>query len=360
MNEIDRRSFLRRAGLATGGVMSIGSLSALLAACGGDDDTSKAKGANGIIASPKMGITSSLLPTYLPQIGGPVLYGKDYGLDVTSKNFTIFDSTTTLSQSTLSGQTVLAGQSTIAQLLLIEKGLPFKIFGTYILTDDIVLAARNGIKTVADIGKDGVVVGTDSPGGSSRSTFDAILQTGGADFLVKDLKDVAVIESSGERMSALASGDVDATCVHLSQANQVNDQTGDVTIVGKLYESVPLYMKDSWIATTDWLEENQATAAAIVAATIAASRDIKTDQAKFLADVKQLVEEPPSDADLTALFPIISGTDMWPVDGGMSDERIQYMIDLAKAEGILTKDLTPDQVLDKRPTEAALKLVGSA
>jgi ABC-type nitrate/sulfonate/bicarbonate transport system substrate-binding protein len=361
MVELDRRHFMKRAGLVTAGVASVGGLSAFLAACGGGDGAQAASDGKpaGVIASPKMGITSSLLPTYLPQIGGPVLYGKPYGLDVTKDNFTIFDSTSTLSQSTLSGQTVLAGQSTMAQLLLIEQGLPFKIFGTYILTDDIVMAARNGIKSVADIKKPGVVVATDSPGGSSRTIFDALLQANGADFLVSSLPDVAVIESGGERMSALASGDAHVACLHLSQANQVQAEKGDVTIIGRLYSQVPSYLKDSWVAKTDWLEQNQATAAAIVASTIAASRALKVDQAKFTAAVKQLVDEPPPDKDIAEVFPIIRDNDVWPVDGGLTDERIQYMIDLGRKEGILTTDLKAADVLDKRPMEAALKLIGN-
>ena len=254
----------------------------------------------------------------------------------------------------------LAGQSTMAHLLLIEKNLPFKIFGTYVMSDDIVLAARKGIKTVQDLKKPGVVVATDSPGGSSQTVFDAMLLAKNAGFLITDLPKAVIIESSGERASALASGDADATAIHLTQANQVNEKTGDVTIIARLYQEAPNYMKDAWAARTDWLEENQATAAAIVASTIQVSRELSADYPKFQAAVKQLVEEPPPANEVKELYGIIKDNPVWPVDGGLTDERIKYMIDLGKREGFLKRDLTPDDVLDRRPMQQALKLVGAA
>jgi NitT/TauT family transport system substrate-binding protein len=244
----------------------------------------------------------------------------------------------------------------MAQLLLIDKGLPFKIFTPYTLSDDFVIAANDKVKTIADLKKPGVVVGSDSPGGAGTTIFDAMLKSANAGFLLSDLKKKVTIESSGERASALASGDCDATIIHLPQAHDAGKER-KVNIVARLYGEVPNFLKETYAARTDWLESNQATAAAVTASVIQSSRDLLKDYSAFDGAVKQLMEEPPDDADLQELFKILTSNDIYPVNGDLTDERVQYMIDLGKEEGVLKSDLTPDKVLDRRPMQRAMELL---
>jgi ABC-type nitrate/sulfonate/bicarbonate transport system substrate-binding protein len=359
MAEVNRREFLRRTGVGAGGIVSLGGLSALLAACGDDDDSGDSAAAGSKISKPKIGLSSSPQATYLPVIAGPILAGTQFGLPkMTIDDFTIFDSSTTLTQSTLSGQVNIAGQSTVAQLLLIDRGQPFKIFGSFSLSDDFVIAGRGDIKTIEQLKDPSTVVATDSPGGAGQAVFDAMLKANDAGFLVTDIPKKIVVESSGERTSALASGDCDATAIHVVQANAVNAETGDVNIIAKLYGEVPNFMKETFSARADWLEENVETAAAVTASVIQSSRDLLKDYAAFERASNQLMEEPPPNAELEELFEIISDFEIYPVDGGITDERVQYMIDLGKEEGIIETDLTPDKVLDRRPLERAMEMLG--
>jgi ABC-type nitrate/sulfonate/bicarbonate transport system substrate-binding protein len=364
MGDVSRREFLRRTGMGAGGVASFGGLSAFLAACGGDDEAASGGGGSGDsagkIVKPKIGLSSSPQASYLPVIAGPIMAGAKFGLPaMTIKDFTIFDSSTTLTQSALSGQVDIGGQSTIAQLLLIDKGLPFKIFSSYSVSDDFVIAGRGDIKSLEQLKDPKTVVAVDSPGGAGQAVFDAMLKSANAGFLSGDIPKTIIVESSGERTSALAGGDCDATVIHVVQANAVQKEKGDVNIIAKLYGDVPNFMKEAYAARSDWLDENLETAAAVTASLIQSSRDLLADYGAFEKASNDLMEEAPPAEELKVLFDIIKDNDVYPSDGGISDERIQFMIDLAKESGLIKTDLTPDKVLDRRPLERAMELVGS-
>ena len=364
MAEVSRREFLHRSGIGAGGLLTLGGLSALLAACGDDEEAAgngggSGKGAAKVDPKPKIGLSSTPQPSYLPVISGPVMAGSKFGLSIAKGDVTVLDSSTTLTQSTLSGQVAIAGQSTIAHLLLIDRGQPFKIFATYSLSDDFVIASRGAVKDIQQLKDPKVVVASDSPGGAGQSVFDAMLQAANAGFLVTDIPKKVIVESSGERASALASGDADATVIHVVQANQIQKEKGDVNILAKLYGQVPNFMKEAYAARTDWLDKNLETAAAVTASVIQSSRDLLKDYATFESACKQMIDEPPPAEDLKEVYEIIKGNPVYPTDGGLTDERIQYMIDLGKKEGILKTDLTPDKVLDRRVMKRALEMVGS-
>jgi NitT/TauT family transport system substrate-binding protein len=362
MVEVNRREFLRRSGVTAGGLATLSGLSALLAACGGDDEEGGGGASSGSaskIVKPKIGLSSTPQASYLPVISGPILAGPKFKLPkMTIDDFTIFDSSTTVSQSALSGQVQIIGQSTMANLLIIDKGLPFKLFTPYTLSDDFVIAASTKVKSLADLKDPSFVVASDSPGGAGTTIFDAMLKAGNAGFLVADVPKKVVIESSGERASALASGDCDATVIHVPQANEAGKER-DVHVIARLWEDVPSFLKETYAARTDWLDKNLETAAAVTASVIQSSRDLKADYGAFESAVKQLMEEPPSDADLKTVYDIIQNNDLYPVNGDLTDERTQYMIDLGKEEGLLKTDLTPDKVLDRRPMERAMELLNA-
>ncbi|HMJ36553.1 MAG TPA: hypothetical protein VK501_21795 [Baekduia sp.] len=355
MDNINRRSFIRKSGAAVGAL----SLPALLAACGSDASSSPSSTTSTgspKVTTPKIGLSSTPLASYVTVMSGPVIGGAKFGLNATKKDFTVFDSSTTVTQSALSGKLGMIGQSTMAQLLLIDKGLPFKIFCPYILVDDFVIAAR-GLTDISQL-KDATFA-TDSPGGAGTTIADAILVATNAGFLVSDIKKKIVVESSGERQSALANGDCQATIIHLPQANQIPTSKGKINLIGKLYGQVPDFLKECYSAKTDWLDGNLDTAAAVCAGLISNSQAMSKDEAAWTSTVKQFVDSPPPAADLKQIFPLIGQYGFWPVDpdGGLTDARVQFMLDLGHKEGLLKKNLTVDDVVDRRPLQRAAKLL---
>jgi NitT/TauT family transport system substrate-binding protein len=292
-------------------------------------------------------------------MSGPIDGGRAFGLEASRDDFTIFDSSTTVTQSALSGRLAVVGQSTMAHLLLIERGLPFKLIVPYILSDDFVIAASPEITSIDQL-KDAVVA-TDSPGGAGSTILDAILIGAGANFLVRDMGKKVVIESSGERTSALANGDAQASIIHLPQANSIPADKRIHTL-GELWRTAPNFLKECYAARTDWIDDNIETAAALAAGLISNSRTMKASYADWNRAVQTFIEEPPPANEMREIFPLIQDYTFWPTDddGGLSRARVEFMIDLGRREGLIKRDLTYEDVVDTRPMERAAELLARA
>jgi ABC-type nitrate/sulfonate/bicarbonate transport system substrate-binding protein len=371
MTGMDRRQFLRIAGVSALTVPLAGALDACSSKKSGKSTGTTSGSASAAASSPggggkvgklKLALSSSTLPTYLPQIAGPLLYGKDFGLDITRDDIVVFQSHATAVQAALSGKVNAVGASTMANLSVIAQGSPFKIFQPYSLSDDYVIAGLGDIKTLQDIKSQNAVLGIDSQGGAARTAMDAILVAQNAGFLVGDLKKTQDIESSGERASALAAGQVQVSVVHKSQADQAAAAGKQVNILASLYQSAPDYLKEVYAAPQKWLEANQATATALSASIIKASREMRANEDTFISAVKQLIKQPPSEAQLKNAWQLIQQYDFWPAQvTGLESKRVQFMLDLGVKEGILAEGrLTADSVIDMGPVNAALKQLGPA
>ena len=294
---------------------------------------------------PTIGMSSSVQPSYILAMDGPLTYGEEFGLPVTADDFVSFDSHATVVQAALSGQVDIVGASTMAHLSIISQG------------QDFVIAGRGDANSIAQMTDPDVAVALDEPGGAGAAIVDAMLMAADAGFISTDLGDALIIGSSGGRTSALASGDADITAIHLYQANSVDGETGDVNIIASLYDTVPVFMMQAYAAPADWLDENLDVAASFTAALIMSARNIHADFDTFKAAVQNYIPEPPEDATLQSIWDLASEYDFWPVNGGLEDERVQFMIDLGVAEGLVEEGLTASDVVDRRPLEMALEML---
>jgi ABC-type nitrate/sulfonate/bicarbonate transport system substrate-binding protein len=303
---------------------------------------------------------SSIQDTYINAAAGPVLYGKDFGLNMTNDDFVDFQSGSAAIQTTLGRQSGAVSTGGVSLLEAIAQGAPFKIFQAIAFTDNTVIVTNKpDIKTLADIKNMNAVVGVDS--NTALEEFDAILLAQNAGFIVSDLKKVQDIESSGERASALAAGQVDVTIVHLTQANQVAASGKSVHVISSFYGANTKILEQGWMAPTAWLDKNLATAAAFCAATIKGSKALSQDESAFVSACKQFLKEPPSDDALKADWDLISQHAFWPTTtAGIETDRIQNTIDLAVKEGFVEQGiLTADKVIDPRPAQMAMQMLGS-
>ena len=127
MSGINRRDLLRQWGRAV--LLPAGALAAapFLAGC---RDRSGDTGRAGLYA--RVGLSAAIHPTYIPIIAGPLLFGSNFGLNMTKDDYTAFDSHSTVVLAALSGQVDMVGASTMAHLAIIAQGQPFKIFAPYV------------------------------------------------------------------------------------------------------------------------------------------------------------------------------------------------------------------------------------
>jgi NitT/TauT family transport system substrate-binding protein len=370
MTEIGRRQFLRAAGITAAAIPFGG----LLAACGSSSSSSSpssssavatggspagtAAATGGAVGTIKAANGSSILDAYINVIAGPVLYGKEFGLNFTTDDNVQFQSGSAAIQTVLGGKLQIVSTGAVTCMSAIAQGSPFRIFLPYLLVDDTVIAATDDITSIADLKAKNPVVAVDS--NTAKTAMDQILVGSNAGFVVDDLKNVQTIESSGERTSALAAGQVSVAVIHQSQVDQVAATGKKVHALANMYETPGKFIKQCWMAPEKWLDENQATATAFAAALIKGSRELKNNQETFVSACKQLIKKPPKDDELQAMWELVHKYDFWPTDtNAMSTERIQNMIDLGVKETTLEEGvLTPDKVVDTRAADAALKMLG--
>ena len=306
----------------------------------------------------KVAVTAPTQPSFVETIYGPVKYGAEFGLDITEDDFRIFDSHATATQTVLAGQADIVGGSFISHLLIRERGLDFKIFCPFVNMDDFVMAGRNGVTEVEQLFDPETRVAIDSPGGASGVILNAMLQAAGTGKTIADLPNVRILESSALRSSVFVADGVDATVIHLTQFKQAAEQVSDAVIITTLYKDVPVFIKEAFAAPATWIEENQDLAAAFCASVLKASRELSQDFDLFVSAVNEFVGEPPNQAMLRETFDLISTYEFWPKNGDLEPESITLMAEMAVLSGLLKEVPDPSEVVDRRPLNRALELLG--
>ena len=343
---------------------AVATVSSLLVVGGGGvaaaaTDTTVPEG-GGAVGDVTFAWTSPTQPTFVNRDYGIVEEGPAFGLDVAVDDMLTFDSHAVATQAVLSGDADVVGGSFVSNMLVNQQGEDFKAFCPFVKNDDFVLVSNPGIDEIGDIFGDDVAVALDSPGGAGDIIMNAMLQAAGEERTTADIPGVQILESSGLRTTAFASGDVDVTLVHLTQYNsEILPAVPDAQIISRLYEDVPTFLKETFAAPTSWIDENLETAAAICAAVISGSRTLVSDRAAFDEAVATYVAEPPDPAQLDEVYPLIND-DFWPIDTGITEEAATFMAEVAVASGVLEEVPAFEDIVDNRPFEMALEMIGGA
>jgi hypothetical protein len=87
---------------------------------------------------------------------------------------------------------------------------------------------------------------------------------------------------------------------------------------------------------------------------------LKSDFALFQAAVNEYVEAPPSEESLRELFALIDAYPFWTDDGGLSDDSVRFMIDIATESGVLTEPMNAADVVDREMLKRAVELANQA
>ncbi len=310
---------------------------------------------------PRIAYTSPTLPSYVNTKVAPTDFGPRFGLTFAENQLITFDSHATATQTVLSGRADIVAGSTASHILLQQQNRDFKIFAPFLGTDDFVLAMNEKVKSPDDLFTEGVRVSTDSAGGAGYLILQAFLDGLETGKRVADIPTLVTLESSGQRTTALANGDVDASVIHINQFNEANEaQGGKLRTLATLYETVPNYLKESFAAPKEWLDEHQEEACALTAAILSADRELIRDFNYYQQSVEKFVEGGgPEEEELQTLHSLIRQYPFWGVNGElMEQDNIGFMIDLMTRTEMLTEDVTVEQVVDRRPIECALQRIG--
>ena len=293
----------------------------------------------------------------IPLVYGVSHYGGDFGLAISvGQNVTKFDSHTDAVQTFLDGKAQIMGTSFSAILDAREQGEDVKMFCPYVSMDDFVLVGANGVNNASQLFEPSTRVGIDSPGGAGAIVLNALLSGIGEPRDIQDLPNQQIIESSSARTAAWAAGELGATVIHDTQYDGAEATVDRPVLIATLYENAPGFIKVAQAARADWLEQNRELAARYCATTLRAMKALKSDFALFQAAVNEYVEVPPSEESLRELFALIEKYPFWTDDGGLSDDSVKFMIDVATESGVLTQPMNAADVVDRATLSRAVEL----
>lgn len=354
VDPVTRRAFVGRSAQLLGAAGLLGG-AGLLSACGGDDSPKAAGGGagSGEIISPKIASSTSFLPMFIHNLAGPVLYGKEVGLNVPKGNILEFQSHTVAIQTALAHKADVISGSIVGSMAAVSQGLPLKIFAATRNRDDNVLAGLGKAKTFDDIFTDGVRVASDSKGGTSSTELQAIInRLKGPDTVVDSLPGFTVLESSGQRQAALAAGQVDAAMMHIDQFWTVQKAKPDAKILARSVDG-PVFPINAFAALSSWLDQNQPTAIALAKSVVAASKAFTADFEEYRTAVDQLVEEPPSKDVLRRLWEFATEHKIWPTDAHLTQDAFDRAAKLAVVAEVFIKPPSYAKAVDTRPMDGA-------
>jgi NitT/TauT family transport system substrate-binding protein len=171
-----------------------------------------------------------------------------------------------------------------------------------------------------------------------------------------------VIAGSPNRLAALLADQIDASPLELTDAVTVETEASDrFGMLASLAEDLPELQTTSVYVNGDFAEENPGTVLALVKALLEQFREIDGN-AEYL---QQVAEEHVGDAlDAEAIGPATERyveLEMFPVDGGLTEENLQYTAEFFGPDGTgtTTRLLEVDEFADLSFLQMALDELGS-
>lgn len=169
-----------------------------------------------------------------------------------------------------------------------------------------------------------------------------------------------VLGDSQTRAAALVAGQIDATPVELSDAlNLEKTGAGKVHMLTSFAETLPDLKTGSIAANTKFIKEHPEATKAFIAALIKQYRKITTDRAYF----KEITLKYYPDVDKETLDETLDAyveRELFPVDGGLTLENLQFTIDFFADAGVIKPGITPEEATDLSFLKDALKELGPA
>jgi len=348
--QMSRRQFGRKSAYTVGGVAMMVGLPGFLTACGEDTGGGEQSGE---IVAPRFVSSTSVIPIFVQQAAGPLLYGKEFGLNVPESNYKVVQSHGTAIQTVLSGEADIVAGSVFGSITAASQGVPLRLFSTARNRDDDVLAAQPNAGSLEQIIAGGDIrVSTDSKGGTAYAELQAMINAAGGDAKVGSLPGFTVLESSGQRQAALAAGQIDAAIIHVDQYWQVQQEKPDLKVLARSVD-VPPFPLTGYAAMTSWLNTNRATATAIVKSIAACTTAFRESFDEYNTAVQHLIETPPNDSDLRRLWEFAVENKIWEVDGTVSAQGYQTAADLAVSAEVIAEAPPYSDAVDASPGEAA-------
>jgi ABC-type nitrate/sulfonate/bicarbonate transport system substrate-binding protein len=338
--------------------LALASAVALLAAACGEDEAPPSSG-----PKPVRLVTSSAGHAYVGQFHAAELFGAKFGL-APNNQLTEFNDEGAAAQVLVSGGAD-AGSTGVTQVIqLISRGQKLKAFcPIQVDSTEQLVGITSKISSLSQITDPKIRVAVDSPGGLVNFVMNLVFRQKGMGLTVKDLSNVVVLGDGSQRLAALAAGQVDVGSVDLFELPDLQKQVGadNVTTLSVTAADAD-FVANIYYAPTKWLDENTDLAGRYCATTLYANRTLAADYNQYKAAVNKYVEGGVEESITKTNWDFAREYQIWPYNTDvLNPEAISTIIDVGVASGLLedsAKDYTFEDIVDTRPMEIAMDLVG--
>lgn len=320
------------------GIPSI-ALSMILSACGGTDTSAPSPSAQPEEERPSFSIAypSVLGISHLPltaaidvlrsegyEIETPFLAESELSVEGVASG--LFEMSHGTAQSTM-----IANQAGASMRWLVER-----------VSNEWTLFTRRTIQTCSDL--DGVRLAIHSEG----SVSGAMVRSYIAETCPEARPNYLIIPGSSNRAQALLAGEIDASPVELSDALNLERQAGDrFHILANFSQDLPSLMTATVYANTTFIDAYPQTVQRLIDEILEQHRRIFEDDGYMEALIRQYLPDYDEDI-LSAVAEQYSNGIMFPLDGGITDEKANFTIDFFTQSGDVAPGLQPDDVWDRR------------
>lgn len=349
-----------------------GALALLAAGCGGSDEASSSSPGNGseqtsagAEAKPVRMVTTSTGQAYIGQFHASELFGDKFGLSADNELHE-FEDESAATQVLLSGGADIELGAMTQPIQLITHGQDVKVFCPVQKDSTEQLTGLSDTITSLDqITDPDIRVAVDSPGGLVNFIMNLVFREKGMGITVNDLKNVTVLGDGSQRLAALAARQVDVGSVDLFELPDLVKQLGaDEVNVLSVTAADSDFVADALFAPSDWLDKNTDLAGRYCAAMLYSNRVLASDYDQYKSAVDTYAEGGVDESIIKKNWDFARKYQIWPYNSDvMSPEAVKTIIDVGIPSGLLDKsaaDLTYEDVVDPRPMEVAMKLLGGS
>ena len=162
-----------------------------------------------------------------------------------------------------------------------------------------------------------------------------------------------IISGSENRYAAMIAGEVDASVIGIADAVALEEEAGDrYHQLATFAETLPELIVLNYAANSEWASENPETVATFLAAVLEQHRRIADEPGYF----EQLVETYQDDiGGVITEGAIERYAELYPVDGGFTEERVNASLDFLAEGGFIEPGSTATDVADFSYLAAALE-----
>lgn len=269
----------------------------------------------------------------------------------------VFEGADLAVNSVLSGDAHVARGSATAAATLADAGKEFRFLAAPVRSTDYVLVAREGIDSLSDIVEQDAVVGMSAPTGLDAVQTAALLFEEGVIDSVDELNSQRVGYSSA-RQAAIKEGSIDVSPQHYAQWLSMRETDAPLQRLATFGETLDQWIQETYMAPTSVIEERHDELVELLAAQLVANDRLYGDFDRYAHLVSEYVDGGgPDEGLLRNNYEFLTNVEVWPRDGGLDREKVDYVLDLSDRVGLTENRIPTDGMMDRGPLEEALQRV---